>query len=158
MTREVERKPKLPERAGSTLSLIRQHIDQHGYAPTLRHIRDELDLSSTSVVARDLAILERLGYIRRDPDTARSIVLVEGDVVGQVELRYARHGGLIRYTSRSMSSAELRVVLVGIVLRLDKAEQRDFVKELAHYVEGGEGVVIPELAQVIRDVDGDVMK
>jgi len=56
---------------------IRDFVDEHGYAPTIREILRGLGISSTSVVQYHLNVLERDGQIHRDPDIFRSIQLVD---------------------------------------------------------------------------------
>jgi repressor LexA len=59
------------------LDLIRQFIQKRGYGPTVREILQARHVSSISLVQRDLKVLERGGYIRRDPKVGRGITLVE---------------------------------------------------------------------------------
>ncbi len=47
-----------------TLSAIKQHIAEHGWAPTLRELMAARDISSTSVARYQLERLEELGQIR----------------------------------------------------------------------------------------------
>ena len=54
---------------------IRDFLDEHGYAPTVRDIVKGCSLSSTAVVQHHLNVLEREGHIRRDPEVFRSIRL-----------------------------------------------------------------------------------
>jgi repressor LexA len=58
------------------LQFIRKFIDARGYPPTVRDIVGGCDISSTSVVAYNLARLETAGYIRRHADISRGIELV----------------------------------------------------------------------------------
>lgn len=59
------------------LKFIRDFIADRGYAPTVRDILKGCKLSSTAVVQHHLNILEREGYIRRDPAVFRSIQLLD---------------------------------------------------------------------------------
>ena len=65
----------------STREKIRKFInaffEDRGYAPTVRDILRGCSLSSTAVVQHHLNILEREGYIHRDPEVFRSIQLVD---------------------------------------------------------------------------------
>jgi repressor LexA len=58
------------------LQFIRKFIDARGYPPTVRDIVSGCKISSTSVVAYNLARLEATGYIRRHADISRGIELV----------------------------------------------------------------------------------
>ena len=57
----------------AVLYAIRAYLDTHGYSPSIRDIRDETGMSSTSLVFHHLDRLERLGVIERDRYVARSI-------------------------------------------------------------------------------------
>jgi repressor LexA len=57
------------------LENIRDFIERHGYAPSVREIRDALHISSTSVVQYHLDALEVAGEIRRSRDHSRTIRL-----------------------------------------------------------------------------------
>ena len=58
------------------LSYIKDFIELYGYGPTVRRIGDDLDISSTSMVAHILDELERDGKIKRTAREARTIVVV----------------------------------------------------------------------------------
>ena len=53
------------ERQEAVLGFVRGYWLAHGYAPSLREIRDGVPLSSTSVVDYHLRRLERRGLVRR---------------------------------------------------------------------------------------------
>lgn len=57
------------------LDFIRDFLKERGYAPTVRDIVRGCDISTSSVVQYHLDILEKEGYIRRDPQVFRSIRL-----------------------------------------------------------------------------------
>lgn len=56
---------------------INAFFEDRGYAPTVRDILKGCSLSSTAVVQHHLNILEREGYIHRDPEVFRSIQLMD---------------------------------------------------------------------------------
>jgi len=66
----------LSPKQGRILQFIRKFIDTRGYPPTVRDIVTGCKISSTSVVAYNLARLEAAGYIRRHADISRGIELV----------------------------------------------------------------------------------
>lgn len=70
------RKPGVSETRQRVLQFIRDFTDERGYAPTVRDIVKGCNLSSTAVVQHHLNILERQGYLRRDPQVFRSIQLI----------------------------------------------------------------------------------
>ena len=48
-----------------TLTVLSDHIDAHGYAPTVRELAQLLGLSSPDTVQKRLDVLEKAGMIRR---------------------------------------------------------------------------------------------
>jgi len=69
------RKPGTSQTRQRILKLIRDFVEKRGYAPTVRDIMKECNLSSTAVVQHHLNILERQGDIARDAKVFRSIRL-----------------------------------------------------------------------------------
>ncbi|QGK72133.1 transcriptional repressor LexA [Allosaccharopolyspora coralli] len=68
----------LSERQSRVLEAIRAWMRQRGYPPSVREIGDAVGLTSTSSVAYQLRVLERKGFLRRDPHRPRTVgVLVE---------------------------------------------------------------------------------
>ncbi|WP_433872046.1 transcriptional repressor LexA [Saccharopolyspora sp. CA-218241] len=96
--------PTLPQQANGTdglserqlkvLDAIRTWMREHGYPPSVREIGDAVGLTSTSSVAYQLRVLERKGYLRRDPHRPRTVgVLVagegdDGELAGQTKPAY----------------------------------------------------------------------
>jgi repressor LexA len=66
----------LSVKQGRILQFIRRFINTRGYPPTVRDILSGCKISSTSVVAYNLARLEAAGHIRRHADISRGIELV----------------------------------------------------------------------------------
>jgi len=63
----------LTSRQQQILDMIRGAVDERGYPPSVREIGQAVGLRSTSSVHAQLASLERLGYLRRDPSRPRAI-------------------------------------------------------------------------------------
>ncbi|MEO1060654.1 MAG: transcriptional repressor LexA [Actinomycetota bacterium] len=63
----------LSDRQRSILAVIEQHLDEHGYPPSVREIGEAVGLTSPSTVHTHLATLQRLGYLRRDPTKPRAL-------------------------------------------------------------------------------------
>jgi len=61
------------------LSFLRRFREEKDYPPTVRDILKGCGISSTSVVDYNLKVLEREGYIRRDPEVSRGIELLDRD-------------------------------------------------------------------------------
>jgi len=60
--------------------VIKQHILDKGYPPSVREICENVGLRSTSTVHGHLERLEKKGLIRRDPTKPRAIELVKDSV------------------------------------------------------------------------------
>jgi repressor LexA len=81
------RKKRLSERQRFILAFIGEYLREHGYAPSIREIKSEVERAglvrtasgntSTSVVDYNLRALEEAGYIRRDRNKSRAIELVD---------------------------------------------------------------------------------
>ncbi|MCE5198172.1 MAG: transcriptional repressor LexA [Armatimonadota bacterium] len=70
---------ELSPRQRQILQYIMQHMDTHGYPPTVREIGHAVDLSSSSTVHAHLKVLEQAGLIRRDAVLTRAIRVVAGN-------------------------------------------------------------------------------
>ncbi len=66
----------LSERQRQILQFIREFVKEHSYPPTVRDIQKGCNISSTSVVDYHMNILEREGYLRRDPEVSRGIEML----------------------------------------------------------------------------------
>ena len=67
----------LTPRQRAVLSVIRASVEERGYPPSVREIGEGVGLTSPSSVAHQLATLERLGYLRRDPNRPRALVVAD---------------------------------------------------------------------------------
>ena len=67
---------KLTEKQQDIMSFIQEFIMDHRYPPTVRDIQRGCEISSTSVVDYNLRRLQKLGYIKREPDVSRGIELI----------------------------------------------------------------------------------
>ena len=81
-----------PDAAGLTarqrrvLEVIRESIEVRGYPPTVREIGDAVGLTSTSSVAHQLSMLQRKGFLRRDPSRPRAVdVRLPGEAAAAVD-------------------------------------------------------------------------
>ncbi len=68
----------LSVRQKQILACIQQHVDTHGYPPTVREIGTAVHLSSSSTVHAHLKTLEEQGHILRDAVLTRAIKLTHG--------------------------------------------------------------------------------
>lgn len=81
------KKKRLSDRQRFMLTFIGDYIREHGYAPSIREIKGEVEQAglvrtasgntSTSVVDYNLRALEDGGYIRRDRNKSRAIEIVD---------------------------------------------------------------------------------
>ncbi|MFI5808217.1 transcriptional repressor LexA [Streptomyces sp. NPDC051561] len=62
----------LTVRQGAIVEAVREHVREHGYPPSMREIGVAVGLASTSSVAHQLGVLERLGILERDPKRPRA--------------------------------------------------------------------------------------
>jgi repressor LexA len=63
----------LTRRQQAILDVIRDSVERRGYPPSVREICESAGLASTSSVAHQLSMLERKGYLRRDPNRPRAV-------------------------------------------------------------------------------------
>jgi len=135
---------KLSQRQEAILAFINEHMDEHGYPPSIREIGAAAGISSTSVVDYNLRVLERDGYLRRDREVSRGL-----------ELR----GGSERF-GRS------RVVKVPLVGRIAAGEPIEAVQGVHETLEFSAGLISDDCyalqvkgKSMIEDLidDGDVV-
>ena len=69
----------LTPRQRLVLDTIRASVEQRGYPPSMREIGEAVGLTSPSSVKHQLTVLERKGYLRRDPNRPRAIEVVHPD-------------------------------------------------------------------------------
>jgi repressor LexA len=69
----------LTPRAKRVLTFIQEAIQERGYPPSIREIGEAVGLTSPSSVAHQLRKLENIGYLRRDPNLPRAVVVTLPD-------------------------------------------------------------------------------
>src|SRR5690606_32179444 len=70
----------LTERQRLVLETIRRAVSERGYPPSMREIGEAVGLTSPSSVKHQLTVLEKKGYVRRDPNRPRAIEIVASAV------------------------------------------------------------------------------
>jgi repressor LexA len=76
----------LTQRQRRVLEVIRDSIERRGYPPSVREIGEAVGLSSASSVAHQLSVLQRKGWLRRDPNRPRALdVRLPGETGGATE-------------------------------------------------------------------------
>lgn len=84
-------KTGLTRRQQAILDVIRASVADRGYPPSIREICEAAGLASTSSVSHQLAMLERKGFLRRDPNRPRAVdVRSPGEPLGGKSRRRAR--------------------------------------------------------------------
>lgn len=77
----VDEMTGLTERQQRILVFLREGIEKRGYPPSMREIGQAVGLASTSSVAHQLRVLERLGYVKRDPHRPRALEIFLPEVL-----------------------------------------------------------------------------
>lgn len=65
----------LTTRQLAILHVLKKSIEEVGYPPSIREIAERANLASTSSVTYQLRVLEGKGFIRRDPNRPRALVV-----------------------------------------------------------------------------------
>ncbi|MGY1831914.1 transcriptional repressor LexA [Geodermatophilus sp. SYSU D01180] len=74
----------LTQRQRRVLEVIRDSIERRGYPPSVREIGEAVGLSSASSVAHQLSVLQKKGWLRRDPNRPRALdVRLPGETAGE---------------------------------------------------------------------------
>jgi repressor LexA len=63
----------LTPRQRKILDYIRETVDRRGYPPTVREIGEAVGLVSPSSVAYQMGVLQKKGYLRKDPNRPRAV-------------------------------------------------------------------------------------
>ena len=63
------------------LAWVRRYIDRHGYSPTMKEIAAGFGWSGPHPARCHLDLLEAKGYLTRQPGKARTIRVIENQVV-----------------------------------------------------------------------------
>lgn len=87
-SRNLDSSSKLPltARQREALEYIRRCVRKRGYGPTVREIGDQMGIHSPNGVVGHLTALERKGFIQREANLSRSIMLLDRGEKGAVGL------------------------------------------------------------------------
>lgn len=81
----------LTPRQRRILEYIRSTVEQRGYPPTVREIGEAVGLVSPSSVAYQMGVLEKKGYLRKDPNRPRAVdVRPPSELIDDATLRAQR--------------------------------------------------------------------
>jgi repressor LexA len=75
---------EISERQKEILQCIINKVKESGYPPTVREIATTVNLNSAATIHAHLTKLEKLGYIKRDPEKPRAIEVMH-NIYGQDE-------------------------------------------------------------------------
>ncbi len=67
----------LKDREQKILNFMKSEIKTKGYPPTVREICTALGIKSTSTVHKDIASLEKQGFLKKDPSKPRALMVVD---------------------------------------------------------------------------------
>lgn len=70
-----ENRHGLTMRQVAILNVIRESIESVGYPPSIREVAKRAGMASTSSVSHQLKVLEEKGFLRRDPNRPRALVV-----------------------------------------------------------------------------------
>ena len=88
----------LTPRQQKVLVFLREEIEQRGYPPSMREIGAAVGLASTSSVVHQLQVLEKLGYVKRDPNRPRALEIFLPEVLNARRTLSAAHESSIDET------------------------------------------------------------
>jgi repressor LexA len=96
----------MKDREKKILEYMKAEIREKGYPPTVREICADLGIKSTSTVHKDLANLEKEGYIRKDPARPRTVVVVDEDFDQLAAVRAASSAGFAAGASGAAAESQ----------------------------------------------------
>lgn len=79
----------LTKRQKQIIDFIQEFTEENGYAPSYREIGDHFGLSSTATVAEHVQSLQNKGYLKMDPNEARSIEIIDDEKAAAIFLSLA---------------------------------------------------------------------
>ncbi|MCX6744421.1 MAG: transcriptional repressor LexA [Candidatus Parcubacteria bacterium] len=79
----------LTKRQKEIIDYINAFVSEYGYSPSYREIGDHFGLSSTATVCEHIQTLEEKGYLKTDPNEARSIEIIENEKASAIFLALA---------------------------------------------------------------------
>lgn len=72
----------LTKRQKEILDFLEEFIHHNGYSPSMEEIAEHFQIASVNAIYKHLESLRRRGFLRRDPNRARSIELSAGKSAG----------------------------------------------------------------------------
>lgn len=84
----------MKEREKKILEYMKAEIREKGYPPTVREICAALGIKSTSTVHKDIANLEKEGFLKKDPARPRALLVVDEGFDQLAAVRAASGAGI----------------------------------------------------------------
>lgn len=117
--------PALSPRQRTILDMIRAAVAERGYPPSIREIGDAVGLTSPSSVAYQLHMLEKKGFIRRDPHRPRAMEVlspgsnaVRGRLTAPAEDAQGAHAQGADAESSELAELTSRTTMVPVLGRI----------------------------------------
>lgn len=79
----------LTKRQKQIIDFINDFTEENGYAPSYREIGQHFGLSSTATIAEHIQNLQQNGYLKTDPNEARSIEVIDEEKTAAIFLSLA---------------------------------------------------------------------
>lgn len=79
----------LTKRQKEIIDYINAFVAEYGYSPSYREIGDHFGLSSTATVCEHIQTLQEKGYLKIDPNEARSIEMIDDEKAEAIFLSLA---------------------------------------------------------------------
>ncbi len=137
---------KLTKRQRLVLDFIIDHIDEHGYPPTIREIGDHMEIKSTNGVNDHLKALERKGYLSRQDAKSRAIkpiLTAEGTPIEEASAP-SRSGNVIpmqSYRKQNMDDEYEDVQSVPVVGRIAAGKPISAIENTEMILKIGQGML-----------------
>lgn len=99
------------------LEYIAEYSELNGYPPSVRDIGEHVGLASPSTVFTHLTSLERKGFIKKQKDSARAIIILPKgwEVLGKTEREGAMPAGILANDADRLASFEYNAIELPLV-------------------------------------------
>lgn len=119
-------KKALTSRQAKILAVIREAVDARGYPPSVREIGDAVGLTSPSSVAHQLRVLEKKGFLRRDPNRPRALEVTMTGETKRSDTHISSRDGGSAGTSRTAFVPVLGRIAAGGPILADESVETVF--------------------------------
>jgi repressor LexA len=109
---------RLKDREMKILNYMKEEIRKKGYPPTVREICNALNIKSTSTAHKDIAALEKSGYIVKDPSKPRALMVYDPNTQMDPATGKPSNGGGIKHIMQDPAPTRSDVVDIPVVGRI----------------------------------------